>query len=63
MGIIELLKSDNHIRITNVYKWLLWSEDGGWCVYYRPYGARKTTILYSGTDENAAVSALMDDEQ
>jgi len=62
MGILELLKSDHHIRVTNANKWLLWA-DGEWQVYYRPYGARKTRVLYSGPDEVAAVAALMDGDE
>lgn len=63
MKITEALKSDAvyGIRVSCGERWMVWS-DCAWEVYMRKYKARNTIILITTTNEQAAVSVLLDDK-
>jgi len=63
-SIEKALKDDTKdVRITNIYRWLVWSA--GQSTYFvfekRPY-ARHTTTLYRTDDFDEALDALLKDE-
>jgi hypothetical protein len=64
MNIIEAMKADDsRLRISHKDRWLIWDATDGWVVYEKAY-RRGVLIVYTGTDEAAAVAALIgDDEQ
>ena len=49
------------VRITNVYKWLVWHAGQYFVFEKRPY-ARHTTTLYRTDDFDEALDALLKDE-
>ncbi len=59
MNIYEALETLN-VRVATGYRWLILNEGGLWIVYERLPYAKKTTLLYEGTDESAACQALLE---
>jgi hypothetical protein len=57
--IVEALK-ETYSRLENGSRWMVW-HDNEWLVLTRLYYARENMVLYSGTDEEAAVAALLDE--
>ena len=61
MDIIEALKTQFSVRLSNGHRWLVWNDNGFWSVYERKPYARKTTTLIETTDEAQAVEILIED--
>lgn len=64
MNIIEALKDENeNLRISNGSRWLYWDTVLElWTVQERKPYAKRTTILYHGVDEQAAVAFFLGKE-
>ncbi len=62
MTIVELLKSDDSVRLTWEDQWMIYYNDE-WIVYSRErYSSPLASEIYRGTDEAAAVAALKSGE-
>ncbi len=59
MNIYEALKTTNS-RISYGFRWLIITDDGVYLVFERRPYAKKTTVVYEGTDESAACQALLE---
>jgi hypothetical protein len=63
MTLEEYLKTKS-ARLSDGYSWLVWSEeDSQWVVYKRPLYAKKNIVLYSGSDLEVALEALVKDNE
>ena len=60
MKFTEALK-ELGVRITSGDRWAVANEDGTFTVYERTPYMRKTVRVFVGTDEDAAVAALLNE--
>jgi hypothetical protein len=64
MSILEVLKNEN-ARLSCGWRWLVIDEEysklGEFVVYERKPNARKTKLVFRGTDERQACLALTED--
>ena len=62
MNILEALKSDDGLRITNMYRWLVWNNDSNeFIVYERGYNKKKTITIVNTSIEDVAIEALLNE--
>ncbi|KKK94342.1 hypothetical protein LCGC14_2683800 [marine sediment metagenome] len=64
MNVYEALKNKDYgLRLSAVYKWLVWSEGPDeWVVYQKEPYQRHTSCLYRGDSCDEAVAVLVREE-
>ena len=62
MNIYDALKQTS-ARLSYGSRWLVGRLDGGYIVYERQYGRKKTTIIIETDSEEKAVAALLEMEE
>ena len=71
MKILDALKSEGDVRLTNKGRWLYWQPDdiprcagdGKWVVRKQEYRKRNTTVSYFGQSLDEAVKVLLAEEE
>jgi len=65
MDIIQALKSDEAgVRVTIGWRWLYWDSDSfRWVVMEKGLYVRKSKIIIETPDQDAAVAALLGEDQ
>jgi hypothetical protein len=62
MNIIEFMKSEPGIRLSNGKRWMVADDmSGGWAVYEHIIGKRQAESLYEGDDLEVALLMLKGD--